>query len=153
VQLRNFFLDCGNWDYGCAEVILSQCVPILHTALARISLTMYSGSCNFIIEKAIAEMTQLIAHDVRHPLSLLRIGLENILNARSLAEAKELASNARVQLNHSFDEVNTLLTEILDAGHDEPESFNDDGSCERDKGKTCHPSICLYQCNSRRFYS
>ena len=66
--------------------------------------------------ETIARMTQMLAHDIRKPFSLLQIGLDRLDNAGSNpTEIRELTRNIRVHVGQSLESANSMLSDILDA--------------------------------------
>lgn len=65
---------------------------------------------------AIASMTQMVAHDVRRPFSLLRIGLKQIRSATTIEKMHEICSRLALEIERAVTKTNNLLGDILDVG-------------------------------------
>jgi signal transduction histidine kinase len=66
--------------------------------------------------ETIARMTQMLAHDIRKPFSLLQIGLDRLDNAGSNpTEIREVTRNIRLHVGQSLESANSMLSDILDA--------------------------------------
>ncbi len=69
---------------------------------------------------AIASLTQSLAHDVRKPFSMLKLGIERMASVGDdPAEARSLARKIREHVGQAFDEVNGMIADVLDvaSGH------------------------------------
>lgn len=66
--------------------------------------------------KAIASLTQMLAHDVRKPFSLLSAGMLLIESASSLEQIQKFLPNLRKSLNKSLISVNSMLSDIMHFG-------------------------------------
>lgn len=79
------------------------------------------GVLNPLLEKlseeernsAIANTTQMLAHDIRKPFSILRLALERLKNSQS-KEAQTLGSEVSEQVSSSLESVDSMLQDILD---------------------------------------
>ena len=65
--------------------------------------------------EAIARMTQMLAHDIRKPFSMLKIGLNRLENVGdNPTELRELTRNIRLHVGQSLESVNSMLTDVLE---------------------------------------
>jgi signal transduction histidine kinase len=69
-------------------------------------------------QSVIAQTTQMIAHDVRRPFSMLQMGLDSLKAARSPAELSRVAHALLPEIEESASQVTRLLEEILEIGND-----------------------------------
>lgn len=65
---------------------------------------------------AVGRTTQLIAHDVRRPLSLLDVAMQQLAECSSLEETRSLIGRLSKELNESKSEVAELLDDIVHIG-------------------------------------
>jgi signal transduction histidine kinase/DNA-binding NarL/FixJ family response regulator len=70
---------------------------------------------------AISSMVSAISHDVRKPLSILKLVLDGIKSARTEIELRTLTESALPELQSSMDSVEGLLQDVMQVGSDSPE--------------------------------
>lgn len=71
-----------------------------------------------VMIRAIAQTTQMLAHDVRKPFSLVRATLHILNAATSVDQVKKTIVRAREQLDRSLAQVDSMLSDIIDVGVD-----------------------------------
>ncbi|MEY3902722.1 MAG: hypothetical protein RL189_2028 [Pseudomonadota bacterium] len=69
-----------------------------------------------IVNKSIAQMTQMFAHDVRKPFSLFGMTLERLKNADSPQEMRLVLSEVLPEVERSLVTVNGLISDVLNVG-------------------------------------
>lgn len=67
---------------------------------------------------AVANMTQMVAHDVRKPFSMIQIILNNLASARTLAEVREIVGRGAQDIRRTLAAVTGMLTDVMEIGHD-----------------------------------
>ena len=67
-------------------------------------------------EAAIARTTQMLAHDVRKPFSMLKMALEMISGAESPDEIKELSQSVLPEVQRAMGSVNGLIQDVMEIG-------------------------------------
>ena len=67
---------------------------------------------------ALASMTQMVAHDVRKPFSMIQIVLHGIAAARTLGEVKNIAGPASREIQRALESVSNMLSDIMEIGHE-----------------------------------
>jgi signal transduction histidine kinase/DNA-binding NarL/FixJ family response regulator len=65
-------------------------------------------------DSAIAQMTQMVAHDIRKPFSMFRAMIDTIEAARSASELKAVSHDFLPEINKAMNAVNGLLQDILE---------------------------------------
>ena len=71
-------------------------------------------------ESAIAKTTQMLAHDVRKPFSMIKMILDSLKNAKSLDDIRKTSEVGIPEIQHSMDTVNGLLHDIMEIGTNSP---------------------------------
>jgi signal transduction histidine kinase/CheY-like chemotaxis protein len=66
--------------------------------------------------EAVARMTQMLAHDVRRPFSLLKVGLNMLQSARDDLSLKVIASKLTPELDKAIRNVDGLINDVLQIG-------------------------------------
>ena len=74
---------------------------------------------------AIAQTTQMLAHDVRKPFSTLRIVIGFLEKADTLEETKKLIRLLRKDIDRSLTGVNGLLEDVMEVGRESQLETND----------------------------
>ena len=69
--------------------------------------------------RAVAQTTQMLAHDVRKPFSMLRSVLLVLRAAPDLAKVKDIVEKAQLQLTRSLAQVDAMLSDIMEASGDQ----------------------------------
>lgn len=83
-------------------------------------------SVNSAISKAIAQTTQMLAHDVRKPFTMLHVGLNALkLIEKNPAEVKSLAQHLAEEVKKSLRSVDHLLADIMEIGGEAPLKLTD----------------------------
>ncbi len=67
---------------------------------------------------ALASMTQMVAHDVRKPFSMIQIVLHNIAAARTLGEARDILGPGAREVQRALEAVTGMLSDIMEIGHE-----------------------------------
>jgi len=67
-------------------------------------------------EKAVATMTQMLAHDVRKPFSLLRMGLAMLNNAKNPDDIKRVLGTLTPLIDNAVSSVDGLIADVLEVG-------------------------------------
>ncbi len=65
---------------------------------------------------AIASTTQMLAHDVRHPFSILRVGLMLLGNAKDPESVKKVMSRVVPEIDRAMSSVDGMLADIMEVG-------------------------------------
>lgn len=86
--------------------------------LRDIEIARLEGELN----RSIVETTQALAHDVRKPFSLLKMGLRALSGEDDPRELKELAGVLSEEVSASINSVNAMLNDIMMAGSSQPPS-------------------------------
>jgi CheY-like chemotaxis protein len=66
------------------------------------------------VASAIAQATQMLAHDVRKPFSMLRMTLERLANAKSADQIQKLANIALPDIRNALDQADSLVRDVLE---------------------------------------
>ncbi len=67
-------------------------------------------------DEAIARTTQMLAHDVRKPFSMLRIGLAMLGNAKDPENVKKVMSRVVPQIDSAMSGVDGMLADVMEIG-------------------------------------
>lgn len=70
------------------------------------------------VHEAIAKTTQMLAHDVRKPFSLLKAYAESITAAKSTQQAKTILNRMLPDLHKSLKMVDQMIQNVMDIGRD-----------------------------------
>ncbi len=81
---------------------------------AELRNTVESGKAN----AAVARMTQMLAHDVRKPFSILRMGLGMLGNAKDPAAVKSVLSRLVPEIDKAVSSVDGLIADVMEIGSD-----------------------------------
>ncbi len=65
---------------------------------------------------AVAQTTQMLAHDVRKPFSMLRMGLDMLSNADSFEEVKEITEGIIPEVEQAMSSVSGLIQDVMEIG-------------------------------------
>jgi len=65
---------------------------------------------------AVARMTQMLAHDVRKPFSILRMGLGMLGNAKDPASVKKVLSRLIPEIDKAVSSVDGLIADVMEVG-------------------------------------
>jgi signal transduction histidine kinase/CheY-like chemotaxis protein len=65
---------------------------------------------------AIAQTTQMLAHDVRKPFSLLRMGLTMLSNAKDPEGVKKVMSRIIPEIDKAMSSVDGMITDVMEVG-------------------------------------
>lgn len=76
--------------------------------------------------EALARMTQMLAHDVRRPFSLLKVGLNMLQGAREDQSLTLIASRLAPELDKAIRNVDGLIADILEIGSSPESLFKDE---------------------------
>jgi signal transduction histidine kinase/ActR/RegA family two-component response regulator len=66
--------------------------------------------------RAIAQMTQMLAHDVRKPFSILEMGMELISRAKDPEDLKKSLATLKQEMGKAMTSVNGLITDVMEVG-------------------------------------
>ena len=66
--------------------------------------------------EAIASMTQMLAHDVRKPFSVLRVGLAMLSNAKDPEGVKKVMSRVVPEIDRAMRSVDGMLADVMEVG-------------------------------------
>jgi signal transduction histidine kinase/CheY-like chemotaxis protein/HPt (histidine-containing phosphotransfer) domain-containing protein len=67
---------------------------------------------------ALAQLTQMLAHDVRKPFSMIQIVLQNIASTQTLSEVKNIIRSSSQEITRALTTVNGMLSDIMEIGQD-----------------------------------
>lgn len=84
----------------------------IHTALTGMVGELRERA-NFV---AIAQTTQMLAHDVRKPFSILRMGLTMLGNAKDPASAARVLSRLIPEVDRAVSNVDGLIADVMEIG-------------------------------------
>ena len=85
-------------------------------SLRRRSARFDQAELNQAMLTALGAATQMFAHDVRRPFSMVRILLDMIRNAGSLAEVREMAVRMMPEVERALGAVDGMIQDILEIG-------------------------------------
>jgi signal transduction histidine kinase/DNA-binding NarL/FixJ family response regulator len=85
-------------------------------SLHRRSARFDQAELNQAMLTALGAATQMFAHDVRRPFSMVRILLDMIRNAGSLAEVREMAVRMLPEVERALGAVDGMIQDILEIG-------------------------------------
>lgn len=85
-------------------------------SLRRRSARFDEAELNQAMLTALGAATQMFAHDVRRPFSMVRILLDMIRNAGSLAEVREMAVRMMPEVERALGAVDGMIQDILEIG-------------------------------------
>ncbi len=85
-------------------------------SLRRRSARFDHAELNRAMLTALGAATQMFAHDVRRPFSMVRILLDMVRNAGSLAEVKETAVRMMPEIERALGAVNGMIQDVLEIG-------------------------------------
>jgi signal transduction histidine kinase/CheY-like chemotaxis protein len=85
-------------------------------SLRRRSARFDQAELNQAMLTALGAATQMFAHDVRRPFSMVRILLDMIRNAGSLAEVREMAVRMLPEVERALGAVDGMIQDILEIG-------------------------------------
>ncbi|MBF0443122.1 MAG: hybrid sensor histidine kinase/response regulator, partial [Oligoflexales bacterium] len=69
---------------------------------------------------AIAKTTQMLAHDVRKPFSILKIGLDMFSKAANVSEYKKVLNMIRPEVEKAMTSVNGMINDVMEIGRTTP---------------------------------
>ena len=99
-----------------ASVILVVCsIPVAR----RYRLTLqkrHEWELNARTQSAIAQMTQMVAHDVRKPFSMLRMVLKMLSNAKDPDSLKKIMSRVVPEVDRAMSSVDGMLADVMEVG-------------------------------------
>jgi signal transduction histidine kinase/DNA-binding response OmpR family regulator len=120
VVVRRLINLYGYWTYDLATLRSVAMFPLfailLYTASSKFRTRAESyrkDLVNMTRQAAIGEMVQLLAHDVRKPFSLLRIGLDLMGKASTYDEMIGVMQKLSPQVSQSLSAVTGMLTDIM----------------------------------------
>ena len=67
---------------------------------------------------ALAQLTQMLAHDVRKPFSMIQIVLQNVKTAQTLSEVKSVIYSSSQEISRALTSVTGMLSDIMEIGQD-----------------------------------
>ncbi|MCX6126329.1 MAG: hybrid sensor histidine kinase/response regulator [Proteobacteria bacterium] len=70
------------------------------------------------VHEAIAKTTQMLAHDVRKPFSLLRAHISSLSTADSIQDAQKIVARMIPDVQKSLNTVDQLISNVMDIGRD-----------------------------------
>lgn len=72
------------------------------------------------VNKAIAQMTQMLAHDTRRPFTMIEGVLSLLESSLDMAESKEIARQYTPEVHKALQAVNDMLSDIMEVGSNKP---------------------------------
>ncbi|MBF0440447.1 MAG: hybrid sensor histidine kinase/response regulator [Oligoflexales bacterium] len=69
---------------------------------------------------AIAKTTQMLAHDVRKPFSILKIGLEQLKEVNDIANLKKVLNYFAPEVNRAIASVEGMISDVMEVGRTVP---------------------------------
>jgi signal transduction histidine kinase len=120
VVVRRLINLYGYWTYDLATLRSVAMFPLfailLYTASSKFRTRAESYRKDLVDmtrQAAIGELVQLLAHDVRKPFSLLRIGLDLLARASNYDEMVAVMQKLSPKVNQSLSSVTGMLTDIM----------------------------------------
>lgn len=104
------------YRYMLISATLALLFFILTFYLARSMLTLLASSRRATINEAIARTTQMLAHDVRKPFSMLKIVMDRIESGRTAEEMRGVTAKAIPEVRRVMRTVDGLLADIMEIG-------------------------------------
>jgi len=77
------------------------------------------------ISNAIAQTTQMLAHDVRRPFNLFRMAIERIKPAQNMEQVRAIVAQSLPEVEMSLARVNGLISDVLNIGRDSAPDMED----------------------------
>ncbi len=102
----------GSRELDKVAETLKQVAAQLKTAISAEQTALVRGKRN----EAIAMTTQMMAHDVRKPFSMLRMGLELLSRERDAAAQRRVALQLIPEVERSMLTVNSMLKDVMEIG-------------------------------------
>ena len=68
------------------------------------------------VNSAIAETARTLAHDLKRPMVIIKMGLESIVKARTLEDAGRLAASLQVDVDQTLSEADDIIETTMDFG-------------------------------------
>jgi signal transduction histidine kinase/ActR/RegA family two-component response regulator len=99
-----------------ASIILVLCSIPIAIRYRRILQSRYEVELVVQTQSAIANMTQMLAHDVRKPFSLLRMALGMLTQAKDPAAIKHLMSRIVPEIDKAISSVDGMISDVMEVG-------------------------------------
>ena len=98
--------------------VFASVAPALATLERNIHdmLTLKADNDRNARAMAIARTTQMLAHDVRRPFQLLRVGLESLAAARTQSEALDVVQTVLPEVRRACEDVDHLIADTMNMG-------------------------------------
>lgn len=108
------------WDYFRYTLLfwflLSIPLNLMLALINRSQVHLQKKEIEYKETKAIAQITQMLAHDVRKPFSLLIAMIDMVKRSRSVSETKEILGNSIEDVNSALNSVNGMLADVMEMG-------------------------------------
>jgi signal transduction histidine kinase/CheY-like chemotaxis protein len=103
----------------------STIAPVLGIMAASISEILELKTDNERVSRqaALAQIVQMLAHDVRRPFSMLKVGIESLRSATSPQEFRRTIDIILPDIEKASASVDGLITDVMEMGSDAPPSI------------------------------
>jgi signal transduction histidine kinase/CheY-like chemotaxis protein len=89
---------------------------ILRDDKAKAETDLAESRTRFAASEAVSRMTEMLAHDVRKPFSILRMGLVMLGGAKDPADVKRVLSRLRPEIDKAIGSVDGLIADVMEVG-------------------------------------
>ena len=71
---------------------------------------------NLLKNEAITTATQMLAHDVRKPFTMVQGMMELTSNAKSIEEVKAITTQSKIEIDRAIKSVNSMINDVMEVG-------------------------------------
>lgn len=108
------FVDIHHFKVDSYEEVYLLAIKF-NSLLTRLR-TAKQKEANLARQAAIASTTQMLAHDVRKPFSMMKLTLEMIQNAKNMSSVKEVLSFSVPDIERALKSVTGMLQDVMEIG-------------------------------------
>lgn len=112
--------DTGQAFYYYLGATVAMMVSLALVVLVALRRKVYQPLLTNVLSlqrtAAIAQTTQMLAHDIRRPFSLLKMALQVLPRVKDLSQAKEFIDKLTPELNKAISSVEGMIGDIMEMG-------------------------------------
>ncbi len=116
-EIKDFSVQVTNVNHGAS--LISPYVEFDPIRLSVISL--FQSVRNLERQSAIAKTTQMLAHDVRKPFTLVSALIEIVSTAKNTDQVKKILKDSIPDISSSLDSVNGMIQDVMEVGKTDSE--------------------------------
>jgi signal transduction histidine kinase/CheY-like chemotaxis protein len=106
---------------------------LLSHGIQQLTARLHQSQAELVVktrESAVARMTQMLAHDVRKPFSILRMGLTLLGRAQDPAAVKATLARLMPEIDKAVISVDGLISDVMEVGSTSTQLIQEPGSPE-----------------------